>query len=102
MSDTTADPGPYRDGRVHVLAGKCATCIFRPGNLMRLTPGRVKGMVDAALADQSAITCHSTLYGQGDGQAVCRGFYDAHGDRSLPLQLARAMGCVKEVPPPVK
>lgn len=94
--------GPYRDGKVHVLSVKCATCIFRPGNPMRLAEGRVKGMVDEAMADQTAITCHSTLYRDDVDEAVCRGFFDAHADRSIPLLLAKGMGIVREVDPPTK
>jgi hypothetical protein len=40
----------YRNRQVHVLAEQCATCIFRPGNLMELCPGRVRGMVAEATA----------------------------------------------------
>lgn len=90
--------GPYRGGRVHVLAGKCGTCIFRPGNLMRLAPGRVKGMVESSVRDGGAIVCHSTL--GTPAPAVCRGFWDAHGNRVVGLRLARAIGVVAEDPVP--
>lgn len=75
----------YRDGRVHVCAEMCSTCIFRPGNLMSLQPGRVREMVDQAVADESCIICHSTLDGDN---ACCRGFFDRHGDRVMTLRLA--------------
>lgn len=91
---------PYRDGKVHVLSEKCATCIFRPGNLMSLEPGRVKGMVDGSLAENTAITCHATLYQSEVPEALCRGFVDAYGDRSPVLRMAQAMGVLEEVPPP--
>lgn len=90
--------GPFRDGRVHVLREKCATCVFRPGNLMRLEPGRLQGMVREAVADDSAITCHSTLYREDVDQAVCRGFADGYA--TLPLRLAAALDVLEEVPPP--
>lgn len=93
-------PGPYRDGRVHVLAERCPTCIFRPGNPMRLEPGRVREMVGQAVQDDSAITCHSTIYEPGILPAICRGFYDAH--RTTPLQLAERLGLLVEDPPPTK
>lgn len=86
--------GPYRDGRVHVVADKCATCIYRPGNLMFLEPGRVKDLADSARADDTTITCHSTLpdvTGGPGAEAVCRGYYDAHADEVTPLRLAAAM-----------
>jgi hypothetical protein len=53
----------YRDGRVHVQAQMCSTCIFRPGNLMDLNAGRVRSMVDEAREHDSAIVCHQTLTG---------------------------------------
>ncbi len=88
----------YRDGRVHVCAELCATCVFRPGNLMRLRAGRLRGMVDEAQANESAIICHATLYGQHpDGEAVCRGFFDRYP--TLPLQLAERLGLVAFVDP---
>lgn len=88
----------YRDGRVHVLARQCKTCIFRPGNPMFLQPGRVAGMVREARADESAITCHSTLYRAGVDNAVCKGFFDRH--KTQPLQVAERLGIIEwdEVP----
>jgi hypothetical protein len=84
----------FRDGMVHVRATMCETCIFRPGNLMRLEEGRVEGLVKAATEAQSCIPCHKTILG-GDrrGEAVCRGFYEKHP--TVPLQLAAAMGKVR-------
>jgi len=90
----------YRDGRVHVLAERCATCVFRPGNLMQLQPGRVRDMVDQAVADQSVIVCHATL--DTDANACCRGFWDAHRDRVQALQVAERLGVVAYQPPPPK
>jgi hypothetical protein len=86
--------GAYHDGRVFVCEAMCATCIFRPGNLMRLPAGRVRGMVDQSLANDSAIICHSTLDGQ---RAVCRGFFDRHETR--PLQLAKQLDMIRLVAP---
>jgi hypothetical protein len=85
----------YRDGKVHVCARMCATCIFRPGNLMHLERGRVRQMVDDAKRDESCIPCHKTL--EGDN-ACCRGFYDKHPTQ--PLQIAERLGLVNEVEPP--
>lgn len=84
----------FRGGKIHVCAAMCATCIFRPGNLMRLEPGRVRELVDGATANDTAIICHSTL--EGDN-AVCRGFYDSH--KTTPLLVATAMGLIQEVTP---
>lgn len=88
----------YRDGRVHVLAEQCETCVFRPGNLMRLRPGRLAGMVAEAKAEESAIICHSTLYRDDVDNAVCRGFADRHPTR--PLQIAERLGLVEYDPLP--
>jgi hypothetical protein len=90
MSDDwpTTTP-PYRNGRVHVCAERCATCIFRPGNRMQLQRGRVRQMVDEAKANESAITCHATLTGE---QAVCRGFFELHPTQ--PLQIAEWLGII--------
>ena len=92
--------GPARGGKVHVLADQCGTCIFRPGNLMRLTPGRVKGMVDDARANESAIVCHATLYRDDVQQAVCRGFYDRY--ETQPLQVAKRLELIELDPVPPK
>lgn len=82
----------YRDGRVHVCREMCPTCIFRPGNLMQLRSGRVRGMVEEARANESAIVCHSTLHQSGVDNAVCRGFFDRYPTQ--PLQIAERLGLV--------
>ena len=44
------------------MADLWPTCMFRPGNLMRLDEGRVEGMAAEALADDGGtIVCHDTL-----------------------------------------
>lgn len=83
----------YRDGKIHVCDTMCDTCVFRPGNLMRLEPGRLAGMVRDATRADSAIICHSTLYQHEVRNAVCRGFYDRY--RTQPLQLAERLGLVE-------
>lgn len=62
------------NGRVHVSKTQCKTCIFRPGNLMHLEPGRVESMVADATRNQGQITCHSTLDNKhaGDGTTDAR------------------------------
>ncbi len=87
-----ASTGVYRDGLVHVMARMCDTCIFRSGNLMRLTPGRVASMVRECERQQSCIPCHKTTYGQEPGEAVCRGFFEKHA--TAPLQVAERMGVI--------
>ena len=87
----------YRDGRVHICKEMCSTCIFRPGNLMSLQPGRVKGMIAEATADESTIVCHQTL---GGDNAACHGFYKLHA--TIPLRLAPIMGVAEWVVPNAK
>lgn len=91
-------PGPFRGGKVHVLSRMCDTCVLRPGNKMDLVPGRVASMVKEAKAEDSAITCHSTLYRDDVEPAVCRGFYDRHA--TTPLQIATRLGYLVEDEPP--
>jgi hypothetical protein len=92
---------PWRDGFVHVRAEKCSTCVFHPGNRMRLPPGRLKDLVDQNVTNQAALVCHQTLpYGPNPelGEAICRGYFDGPGADTLPMVLARAMDVVREVP----
>lgn len=84
-----------REGRVHVCRTMCSTCIFRPGNLMNLEPGRVRQMVRDAKRDESAIICHQTLQTRPRRNAVCRGFFDRHD--TAPLQIAERLGLIEQV-----
>jgi len=81
--------GPLTPSGLRVCSQLCATCVFRPGNLMRLRRGRLRGMIDGAIAADSFIPCHKTLDGE---RAVCRGFYDAHGDRTLGCRFGLRLG----------
>ncbi len=79
----------YRDGKIHVCARMCSTCIFRPGNLLDLPESRVPQMVADATANDGCIPCHHTTYGQAEsGEAVCRGFYERHPTPTLRLAAA--------------
>lgn len=75
---------------VRVMAARCPTCIFRPGNLMRLQPGRLADMLAEVRELDSCIPCHATL--DDTYQAVCRGQYDAL--QTQPLQIATRLGMV--------
>ncbi|OIJ84534.1 hypothetical protein [Streptomyces colonosanans] len=55
--DAVADP---RTGTVRLCARLCDTCIFRPGNLMDLQPGRVADMVSQARQAEGHVVCHAT------------------------------------------
>jgi hypothetical protein len=48
-------------GKTRLLARECDTCIFKPGNLMHLNPGRQRRLVAEARGDAAYIICHSTL-----------------------------------------
>ena len=66
-------------GTVRVCARRCDTCIFHPGNLMHLQPGRVASMVTRARETEGHVVCHKTL--GTELPAICRGFADGpdHG-----------------------
>lgn len=86
---------------MRLCAHMCDTCIFRPGNLMHLEPGRVAQMVKDAHRDEGHIVCHSTL--DTDAPAICRGYADkADRGRSLALRIGRALGWIREIRPPGK
>jgi len=88
----------YRDRKVHVLSEKCSTCIFRPGNLMHLEPGRVRDMIEQCLSKEGGnIPCHKTL---SDERAICRGYFDSYADRDPILALAKAMDVISYQDPP--
>lgn len=75
---------------VHVCKTMCDTCIFLPGNVMQLEPGRVEEMVKTATRRQTTIICHSTTEGL---RAVCHGFFKLHP--TAPLQIAERLGYVE-------
>lgn len=88
---------PYSDNKVHVMVERCSTCVFHPGNLMRLEDGRLKDLVSQNLARDTALVCHKTIYEEEYVQkAVCRGFYDAYGAEVTPLRMAQALGVIEE------
>jgi hypothetical protein len=91
----------YRDGRVHVLAEECRTCIFRPHQ--RFVPGaRVAELVAATKDTEAAsVVCHSTLVEDVDN-AVCRGWFDRLADRDPVFSLAKAMDVIEYDPVPAK
>ena len=84
----------FRDGKVHVQEAKCSTCIYRPGNLMHLDPGRKDSMESEAIAGGGVIPCHKTL---GGDESVCRGFFDVAKHEGL-LAVAERLDVVVETP----
>lgn len=97
-----------------VLKEQCATCIFRPGNLMGLRKGRVKSMVDACITQDSYIPCHETMeYEDKDADEyddpgalitidspVCRGFYDKYPGVGQVIRISERLGMLEEVDTP--
>lgn len=82
------------EGKLHVMSRRCSTCIFRPGNLMHLEEGRVEEMVETSVENEGVIPCHQTIHGAREQHAVCRGYFDEHGDRVWQLRLAKTMGVI--------
>lgn len=88
----------FRGGKVHVLSERCSTCIFRPGNMMHLNPGRLKEMVDGCRSELGGnIICHQTIDAE---QAMCRGFYDNYGQDDALIRLAGLTDRIEEQAPP--
>ncbi len=87
----------YRDGKVHVMERKCATCIYRPGNLMHLEPGRKDTMQADAIRDQGVIPCHQTIHGARKHESVCRGFFDVAKHEGL-LAVAERLDIIEFTP----
>jgi hypothetical protein len=88
-------------GKSRVLSRQCATCIFRPGNLMHLREGRLRDLVDETRTAQAFIVCHSTLphFRYPDAKpAICRGFADRY--RTQTLQVIERLWGFIEVDPP--
>jgi hypothetical protein len=85
----------FVNGRVHVRRTQCKTCIFRPGNLMNLVPGRVEQMVADATAADGCIPCHHHLHNDEPVEPVCRGFYDRHA--TTLLQIAERLDFIEWV-----
>ncbi len=79
-------------GLPRLLREQCATCVFRPGNLMHLDKGRVHQLVQENNTNGTWITCHETLpwgHYPDFGEAICRGYYDTNGDNSWSVRLAK-------------
>jgi hypothetical protein len=90
----------YRDGKVHVAERKCATCIYRPGNLMALQPGRKESMQAEAIAGEGVIPCHQTIeayHGKRGEESVCRGFFDVAKHKGL-LAVAERLDIIEFTP----
>lgn len=87
-----------RNGRVRVLAERCATCIL--GGEQSITPhlrsGRLKDLITRA-AD-GHIPCHSTLSNTNPGAAICHGWFDKFGMESNYIRVMGRLGGLEFVP----
>ena len=86
---------------VRRLASQCATCIFKPGNLMHLNPGRLREITSSFRRGEGYMICHDTVtYGAhpGAGPAVCRGMYDKYSTQFT--QIGDRLGWWVDVEPP--
>lgn len=80
---------------MRVATTQCDTCIFRPGNLMHLNPGRLADMVTTVKATESYVVCHQTLDRRPRQRVICRGSFDRYKTRII--QLAERMGFIEWV-----
>ncbi len=103
MTSRKGDTWDSSRGGVRLLSRPCATCIYRPGNLMHLQPGRLKAITAANLAADSYLVCHATLR-DGEhpqaGEAVCRGWYDRFTNSTTFMQIGNRLRWWREVAPP--
>ena len=86
----------YRDGKVHVCKTMCSSCIFRKDGKAAVDPERTAQMALDTTADEGAIPCHHTIYGENGGrQAMCRGFFNLKS--TIAVRMAIALGMVEFV-----
>ncbi|MFB4262551.1 hypothetical protein [Nonomuraea sp. GTA35] len=88
-----------------VLEDQSTTCIYHPGNRMRLWPGRLKQLTEDMLRDGTWIVCHDTIppYPHGataSGAAMCRAFLNRYGERSEGVRFLRDVFGLDEVARP--
>jgi hypothetical protein len=75
------------------MAERCSTCIFRPGNLMRLNPGRLADLTGQTDAADTNVVCHQTL--DEPIGAFCRGSVERRAGQAV--RIAERLGVIKEV-----
>jgi hypothetical protein len=90
-------------GRPQAMAAMCSSCVFRPGNRMRLGAGRLRELVEHNRAAGAVLTCHQTLSYGGHpelGQSACRGYLDAYPDTLSARIAERVLGGWHLIDPP--
>lgn len=88
-----SSPECWDEHGVRVMAAPCSTCIFRPGNLMHLRPGRMADMTAQTDARDTNVVCHQTL-DQPVG-AFCHGSVARRPGQVV--QIAQRLGYIVEV-----
>jgi hypothetical protein len=98
--------GPYSEreareapqtGLPKVFDEQCSSCIFRPGNPMRLREGRLREVVEANLREGAALICHQTTYEQRPelGEVVCAGWFTRYGSRTNVIQIMARLAALR-------
>lgn len=82
----------YDGAGLHVMRERCSTCIFRPGNLMRLNEGRLADMTASTDRDDTNVICHKTL--DRSVGALCRGSVDRRAGQMV--RVAERIGALRE------
>lgn len=87
------DPGQG----VHVRNRRCPTCIYNPASGFNVA--ELENDVRDRHIPQAFSGFRECHHGHDDGESgmCCRGFFDAHNDRCMPLRLAAALGGLIEV-----
>lgn len=97
MAKDVADPARRE---VRVMAERCRSCIYRPDGL-QLEPGALARLTRTTAQAEGHLVCHETWMDveQDVPGAICRGYLDASGDRSLAVRIAHALGRIVDVEP---
>ena len=82
----------YVNGKVHVRARQCKTCIFGPKS--PVSDERRVEMIEGC-GDDGVIPCHSHIHQGAAIEPVCRGFADLNV--TVGLRLAEALGVIELV-----
>jgi hypothetical protein len=86
-----------RDGKVHIVGKECDACAFSPN---RIVEGKVVAQIvrDTKDLPGASFICHkTTIAGQGEADAVCKGWYDRFADDDPIFAVARRLGYIEFV-----
>jgi hypothetical protein len=102
MSDESViDPVTHKP---RLLKEQCKTCVGRPGNLMKLRPGRLQQLIrENTGPDAHGLVCHETLsYSQNPhfGPAYCHWFFETYGDLANLIRIYKRLGNFTKIDPP--